>query len=175
MQTIHGSIKKMVIFPIDTYVRLNKRWMPGGLYRIATTALLSPPDSEINKKRYSRNTQEVIDVTLTFTEEQAIEIRKTGLSVIQFKYCIKNGISIAVYNLRQFLIAAKSVFEKMGKLFKRVRDGIDDILYFFETVQDRLGYPVSRRYNFVKIIGNMGYRKHDVFVATRTYLARSNC
>lgn len=112
---------------------------------------------------------------LTFTEEQAIEIRKTGLSVIQFKYCIKNGISIAVYNLRQFLIAAKSVFEKMGKLFKRVRDGIDDIRYFFETVQDRLGYPVSRMYNFVKILGNMGYRKHDVFVATRTYLARSNC
>lgn len=53
---------------------------------------------------------------LALTEEQAIEIRKTGLSVIQFKYCIKNGISIAVYNLRQFLIAAKSVFEKMGKL-----------------------------------------------------------
>ena len=38
---------------------------------------------------------------LALTEEQAIEIRKTGLSVIQFKYCIKNGISIAVYNLRQ--------------------------------------------------------------------------
>ena len=67
---------------------------------------------------------------LALTEEQAIEIRKTGLSVIQFKYCIKNGISIAVYNLRQFLIAAKSVFEKMGKLFKRVRDVIDDIRYF---------------------------------------------
>lgn len=86
-----------------------------------------------------------------------------------------NTISIAVYNLRQFLIAAKSVFEKMGKLFKRVRDVIDDIRYFFETVQDRLGYPVSRRYNFVKILGNIGYRKHDVWVATRTYLPRSNC
>ena len=112
---------------------------------------------------------------LALTEEQAIEIRKTGLSVIQFKYCIKNGISIAVYNLRQFLIAAKSVFEKMGKLFKRVRDVIDDIRYFFETEQDRLGYPVSRRYNFVKILGNIGYRKHDVWVATRTYFPRSNC
>ena len=99
---------------------------------------------------------------LALTEEQAIEIRKTGLSVIQFKYCIKNGISIAVYNLRQFIIAAKSVFEKMGKLFKRVRDVIDDIRYFFETVQDRLGYPVSRRYNFVKFLaildtGNMTF------------------
>ena len=41
---------------------------------------------------------------LALTEEQAIEIRKTGLSVIQFKYCIKNGISIAVYNLRPLLL-----------------------------------------------------------------------
>ena len=61
------------------------------------------------------------------------------------------------------------------KLFERVRAGIDDIRYFFETVQDRLGYPVSKRYNFIKILGNMGYRKYDVWVATRTYLARSNC
>ena len=165
----------MVIFSIDTYVRLNKRWMPGGLHRISTSALLSPLDSEINKKRYSRNKQEVIDVVLTLTEEQAIEIRKSGLSVIQFKYRIKNGISVVTYTLRQFIIAFKSAIDRCKNLFKRIKDGIDDIRYFFETVQDRLGYPVSRRYNFVKILGNMGYRKYDVLVTTRTYLARSNC
>lgn len=56
---------------------------------------------------------------LALTEEQAIEIRKTGLSVIQFKYCIKNGISIAVYNLRQFLIAAKQ-YSRNGKNYSSV-------------------------------------------------------
>ena len=114
-------------------------------------------------------------MVLTLTEEQAIEIRKSGLSVIQFKYRIKNGISVVTYTLRQFIIAFKSAIDRCKNLFKRIKDGIDDIRYFFETVQDRLGYPVSRRYNFVKILGNMGYRKYDVLVTTRTYLARSNC
>ena len=114
-------------------------------------------------------------MVLALTEEQAIEIRKSGLSVIQFKYRIKNGISVVTYTLRQFIIAFKSAIDRCKNIFERVRAGIDDIRYFFETVQDRLGYPVSKRYNFVKIIGNIGYRKYDVWVATRTYLARSNC
>lgn len=114
-------------------------------------------------------------MVLALTEEQAIKIRKTGLSVIQFKYCIKNGISIATYNLRRCIIAVKSAFELFKRLIDRVGDGIDDIRYFFDTVQNKFGYPVSRRYNFVKILGNMGYRKYDVFITTRTYMARSNC
>lgn len=114
-------------------------------------------------------------MVLTFTEEQAIRIRERGLSVIQFKYCVKKVIGIATYTLSQYIIAAKSAFEIVKHLFERVRDGIDDIRYFFETVQDRLGYSTSRRYRLVKILGNMGYRKYDVWVATRTYLARSNC
>lgn len=100
-------------------------------------------------------------MVLAFTEEQAIEIRKSGLSVIQFKYCIKNGISVVTYTLRQFIIAFKSAIDRCKNLFKRVKD--------------RLGYPTSRRYRFVKVLGNMGYRKYDVLVTTRTYLARSNC
>lgn len=31
---------------------------------------------------------------MAFTEEQAMQIRKTGLSVVQFKYCIRNQIEI---------------------------------------------------------------------------------
>lgn len=62
MQTIHDSIKKMVIFPIDTYVRLNKRWMPGGLYRIATTALLSPRNILKNKKEVSDMTMDKLNL-----------------------------------------------------------------------------------------------------------------
>lgn len=114
-------------------------------------------------------------MVLALTEEQAIEIRKTGLSVIQFKYCIKKGISVATYTLSQYVIAAKSAFEIVKPLFECVRDVIDNIRYFFETVQDRLGYSTSRRYRFVKVLGNMGYRKYDIWVATRTYFARSNC
>ena len=100
-------------------------------------------------------------MVLSFTEEQAIEIRKTGLLVIQFKHCIKNGISIVTYVLSKCIIAFKSAF--------------DNIQYIFDTVKNCLGYPTSRRYRFVKILGNFGYRKYDVWVVTRTYLARSNC
>ena len=114
-------------------------------------------------------------MVLPLTEEQAIEIRKTGLSVIQFKYCIKNKINIATYTLSQCIFAVKSAFEMFKHLFEHVRDRIDNIRYFFETVQDRLGYPTSRRYKFVKILGNIGYRKYDAWITTRAYLARSNC
>ncbi len=62
MQTIHDSIKKMVIFPIDTYVRLNKRWMPGGLYRITETALLSPRNILKNKKEVSDMTMDKLNL-----------------------------------------------------------------------------------------------------------------
>lgn len=114
-------------------------------------------------------------MVLAFTEEQAIEIRKTGLSIIQFKHCIKNSFIAMSDALKQCIIAIKSAFEICGKLFRRIENAIDDIRYSFETSKDRLGYPTSRRYRFVKMLGNMGYRKHDVWVVTRTYLARSNC
>ena len=114
-------------------------------------------------------------MVLAFKEEQAIEIRKTGLSVIQLKNNIKNGIIKITDSLNQFMVAIKSAFEICEKMFKCIENAIDDIRYFFETVQDRPERPASRRYRFVKMLGNMGYRKHDVWVATRTYLARSNC
>lgn len=111
-------------------------------------------------------------MVLSFTEEQAIEIRKTGLSVIQFKHCIKNGISIVTYVLSKCIIAFKSAFDNMCEC---LIEAMDNIQYIFDTVKNCLGYPKPRRYRFVKILGNFGYRKYDAWVATRTYLARSNC
>lgn len=61
------------------------------------------------------------------------------------------------YALSQYITAAKSAFEIVKHLFERVIDVMDNIRYFFETVQDRLGYSTSRRYRLVKILGNMGY------------------
>lgn len=52
----------MVIFPIDTYVRLNKRWMPRGLHRITTTALLSPRNILKNKKDVSDMTMDKLNL-----------------------------------------------------------------------------------------------------------------
>lgn len=109
---------------------------------------------------------------LALTEEQAIEIRKTGMSVIQFKYCIKNGISTMEYCLRQCIANFKSAFDNMCECFRKA---MDNIRYIFDTVKDCFGYPTSRRYRFVKILGNFGYRKYDAWVATRPYRARSNC
>lgn len=141
-----------------------QRAAPPPLYRIATTALLSPSNILKNKKEFL--------MVLAFTEEQAIEIRKTGLSVIQFKHCIKNGISTVEYYLRQCIANFKSAFDNMCECF---REAMDNIRYIFDTVKNCLGYPTSRRYRFVKILGNFGYRKYDTWVATRTYRARSNC
>ena len=97
---------------------------------------------------------------------------KTGLLVIQFKHCIKNGISIVTYVLSKCIIAFKSAFDNMCEC---LIEAMDNIQYIFDTVKNCLGYPTSRRYRFVKILGNFGYRKYDAWVATRTYLARSNC
>lgn len=148
---------------------------PPPLYENVTTALLSSPNSEINKKRYSRNKQEVIDVVLTLTEEQAIEIRKTGLSVIQFKYFINNKISHVIRAFNQLIDAVKRSIEFLINSFERIRNLLCDVRYFFEQEQDCSGHSISSRYRLIKIIGNMKYRKYDVRFATRTYRARSNC
>lgn len=66
-------------------------------------------------------------MVLAFTEEQAIRIREYGMSVIQYKYCIKNEISIAHYNLRQCIIAINSAFELLNRQIDRFRDVVNNI------------------------------------------------
>lgn len=42
-----------------------------------------------------------------FTEEQAMQIRKLGLSVIEYKYCMRNKIDVWLYKLKRLLMSLK--------------------------------------------------------------------
>ena len=114
-------------------------------------------------------------MVLAFTEEQAAEIRKTGLSVIQFKYCINNSTSHVIRVWNQPINAVERAVEILRNAFECFWNLLDDVRYLFEQVQDCSGHSVSARYRFVKILDNMGYRKYDVWFTTRRYRARSNC
>lgn len=110
---------------------------------------------------------------MTFTEEQAMQIRKTGLSVVQYKYCIRNQIDIWWYKLKKIVDVVKKALDSA---FRVINDFLDDIRFSLECISDKCKYPTTRRYRFVKNLSKLGYDKRKMWVATRyTWLARSNC
>lgn len=111
---------------------------------------------------------------MVFTEEQAVQIRKkTGLSVVQFKYCIRNQIDIWWYKLRRIV---DSINKIVNSAFEVINDFMDDIRFLLEDIRNEYGYHTTRRYRLVKNLCKLGYDKREIWVATRhTWLARSNC
>lgn len=110
---------------------------------------------------------------IAMTEEQGKEIRKLGISVIEWKNCMRKSVNVVVYILNK-------VAEKAAQAWKAITDVIDDFIdtvsLVVEEIKERFHYPISRRYKFVKILGAMGYDKQYVWTLTRhTWLARSNC
>lgn len=114
-------------------------------------------------------------MVLAFTEEQAIRIREYGMSVIRFKYCIKNGINLAIYVTNKCVSYLNLVFDVCEKLLNCIRALAEKLSDIFKALKEKIELPTSQRFEFVKVLGNIGYRKYDVVVTTRTYLARSNC
>lgn len=103
---------------------------------------------------------------MALTENQAKEIRKLGISVIEWKNCVRKSVNVVVYII--------------NKAWKIITDTIDDIIdtvaLVIDEIKEKFHYPVSRRYKFVKILGTMGYDKQRAWTLTRhTWLARSNC
>ncbi len=105
----------------------------------------------------------------------AIRIREYGMSVIRFKYCIKNGINLAIYVLNKCVSYINLLFDVCEKLLNCTRDIAAKLSDIFKALKEKIELPTSHRFRFVKVLGNIGYRKYDVWVVTRTYLARSNC
>ena len=108
---------------------------------------------------------------IALTENRAKEIRKLGISVIEWKNCVRKSVNVVVYIFNK-------VVEKATQAWKVLTDAIDDIIesLVIEEIKEKFHYPVSRRYKFVKILGAMGYDKQRVWTLTRhTWLARSNC
>ena len=109
---------------------------------------------------------------IAFTEEQAQEIRSIGISVIEFKNCIKKGFDVVIYVINKTFNAVQDALEIMSNLIVETVDSID---LFLNEFFDECGAQTSRRYRFVKILGNMGCDKQRVWRATRhTWLARSH-
>lgn len=110
---------------------------------------------------------------MAFTEEQAMQIRKTGLSVVQFKYCIRNQIEIWWYNLKKIVDIVKKA---LYSAFEVINDFVDDLRFLLEDIRNEYGYHTTRRYRFVKNLSKLGYDKRNMWVLTRrTWLAGSNC
>lgn len=110
---------------------------------------------------------------MALTEGQAKEIRKLGISVIEWKNCARKSVNMFVYIINK-------AREKEERAWKKIVDIIDDFVdmaaLVIDEIKEKFHCPVSRRYKFVKILGAMGYDKHRVWAMTRhTWFARSNC
>ena len=109
---------------------------------------------------------------LAFTEEQAIEIRKLGVSVIEYKYCLNQCLDVSMY--------------LVNKAIKRVQKAI---CIFAETAQKVCGslseiFPVddytdtkTPQYSFPKLVCkcDIDYMKNKTMPKIKTKLPRSNC
>lgn len=110
---------------------------------------------------------------IALTEEQAREIRKCGISVIQFKNVAKKVCHFFSYTFPEMIDMVVKAFKFAVRV---ITDVLDDIRLALETIHGTCEYPICRRYKFVKCMENLGYDKREVWRATRhTWLARSNC
>ena len=112
-------------------------------------------------------------MNMELTEKQVQEIRKSGMSVIQFKNVARKIHHFFRYTLSKLVDMAVSVIKLAVQV---ITDVMDDIRLALETIRGAYGYPISHRYKFVKSMEKLGYDKRKMWVATRhTWLARSNC
>lgn len=109
---------------------------------------------------------------MALTEEQAQEVRKIGIYVIEWKRCIRNNVNVVI-------CAINKTADKAAKAWKVIvdaaRDFVDMAALVIEEIKEKFHYPVSCQYKFVRILGAMGYDKRRVWMLTRQWLARSNC
>lgn len=110
---------------------------------------------------------------IALTEEQEREIRKCGISVIQFKNVAKKVCHFFSYTFPEMIDMVVKAFKFAVQV---ITDVLDDIRLALETIHGTCEYPICRRYKFVKCMENLGCDKREVWRATRhTWLARSNC
>lgn len=110
---------------------------------------------------------------MALTEEQAKEIQKLGISVIEWKSCVRKSVNVFVYIIKKAAEKAAQAWEIITDAIENV---IDTVVLVVEKIKEKFHYPVSRRYKFAKILGAIGYDKQRAWTLTRhTWLARNNC
>ena len=109
---------------------------------------------------------------MALTEEQAREIRRLGISVIEWKNCVRKSVNVVVYIINK---AAEKAAQEWKVITDAIGNVIDTVALVVDEIKEKFHCSVSRRYRFVKILGAMGYDKQRVWTQTRhTWLARSN-
>ena len=91
---------------------------------------------------------------MALTEEQAKKIRGLGISVIEWKRCIRNNVNVGIYAINK---AAEKAAQAWKKILDVINDFVDMAKLVIEEIKEKFHFPVSRRYKFVKIPGAMGY------------------
>lgn len=110
---------------------------------------------------------------IALTEEYGVLIRKTGLSVIQFKYCMRKCMSTFTYLFEK---AVKIFTEAIRRSAKSLSAFGDEVKLAFHESHDFYRASTTLKYRFVKFLSKLGYDKRKMWIATRhTWLARSNC
>lgn len=103
---------------------------------------------------------------IAFTDEQAQEIRSHGISVIRFKWLIKNSISIIQWCGMQ-----------LKKAIQKFADVLSDVLSKIKSVIEETSdiTRCKKKYKFVKYLSKCGRCNRQIRTATRhTWLARSD-
>ena len=103
---------------------------------------------------------------IAFTEEQAQEIKSHGISVVRFKWLIKNNISIIQWYGMQ-----------LGKAIQKFADALSDAISKIKSVIDEIRdiTRCKKKYEFVKYLSKCGCCNRSIRTAARhTWLARSN-
>ena len=85
---------------------------------------------------------------MALTEEQAKKIRGLGISVIEWKRCIRNNVNVGIYAINK---AAEKAAQAWKKILDVINDFVDMAKLVIEEIKEKFHFPVSRRYKFVKI------------------------
>ena len=109
---------------------------------------------------------------LAFTEEQAIEIRKLGVSVVEYKMCINKHKNVALFIAEKAFTAVTKVLEQYAICLKDTAGKMFCAIKEEEYIQDKP--PV---YNFPKLVCkcDIDYMKNKTMPKIKTKLPRSNC
>lgn len=103
---------------------------------------------------------------IAFTEEQAQEIRSHGISIIRFKWLIKNSISIIQWYGMQLSKAIQKFADVLSDALSKIKSVIDEIRDITRC---------KKKHKFVKYLSKCGCCNRPIRTATRhTWLARSN-
>lgn len=110
---------------------------------------------------------------MVLTEEQAVYIRSTGISVIEFKNIMRKFEKALRHSIYQLVEIA---FKALRIACEVISNAVDAVLLTCEDVRFNCGYPTGRRYAFVKNLSKFGYDKREIWRMTRhIWLARSDC